>query len=100
MMNSGYLHKIRDSAQIEDSGRIGNNTTFYNNLFHSESFFRFIYCIFILKICNKLLSLHQNQKRPMMNQTLQLHNANLFLAGIPTFCKSCCVHVHWFSGFI
>ena len=36
MMNSGYLHKIRDSAQIEDSGRIGNNTTFYNNLFHSE----------------------------------------------------------------
>ena len=28
MMNSGYLHKIRDSAQIEDSGRIGNNTTF------------------------------------------------------------------------
>ena len=34
MMNSGYLHKIRDSAQIEDSGRIGNNTTFYNNLFH------------------------------------------------------------------
>ena len=27
MMNSGYLHKIRDSAQIEDSGRIGNNTT-------------------------------------------------------------------------
>ena len=90
MMNSGYLHKIRDSAQIEDSGRIGNNTTFYN----------FIYCIFILKICNKLLSLHQNQKRPMMNQTLQLHNANLFLAGIPTFCKSCCVHVHWFSGFI
>ena len=34
MMNSGYLHKIRDSAQIEDSGRIGNNTTFYNNLLH------------------------------------------------------------------
>ncbi|EDO11927.1 hypothetical protein BSCG_05257 [Bacteroides sp. 2_2_4] len=36
----------------------------------------------------------------MMNQTLQLHNATLFLAGIPIFCKSCCVHVHWFSGFI
>ena len=35
MVNSGYLHKMRDSAQIEDSGRIGNNTT-YNNLFHSE----------------------------------------------------------------
>ncbi|MCM1716244.1 hypothetical protein, partial [Bacteroides xylanisolvens] len=31
---------------------------------------------------------------------ISLHNANLFLAGIPTFCKSCCVHVHWFSGFI
>ena len=36
MMNSGYLHKIRDSAQIENSGRIEDNTTFYNNLFHSE----------------------------------------------------------------
>lgn len=29
MMNSGYLHKMRDSAQIENSGRIEDNTTFY-----------------------------------------------------------------------
>ena len=36
MMNIGYLHKMRDSAQIENSGRIEDNTTFYNNLFHSE----------------------------------------------------------------
>ena len=36
MMNSGYLHKMRDSAQIENSGRIEDNNTFYNNLFHSE----------------------------------------------------------------
>ena len=36
MMNSGYLHKMRDSAQIENSGRIEDNTTFYNTLFHSE----------------------------------------------------------------
>ncbi len=36
MMNSGYLRKRRDSAQIENSGRIEDNTTFYNNLFHSE----------------------------------------------------------------
>ena len=35
-----------------------------------------------------------------MNQRLQLHNTAYFLAEIPNFCKSCCVHVHWFSGFI
>ena len=36
----------------------------------------------------------------IMNQTLQLHNATIFHAEIPNFCTSCCVHVHWFSGFI
>ena len=39
-------------------------------------------------------------RRPMMNQRLQLHNTAYFLAEIPNFCKSCCVHVHWFSGFV
>ena len=34
----------------------------------------------------------------MMNQTLQLHNATLFLAGIPIFCKvllRACALVQW-----